>query len=61
MGKASNQVNVKLTDEQKQIVEDLVGIMGGTDAEVLRSILLAWLSDKSILTDVIKKRWLARK
>jgi len=61
MGKTSNQVNVKLTDDQKQIVEDLVGIMGGTEAEVLRNIFLAWLSDKSLLTEAIKKRWLAWK
>lgn len=56
MGKTSNQVNVKLTDEQKKMVEGLVGVMGGTEADVVRSILLAWLSEKSILTDFIKKR-----
>jgi hypothetical protein len=58
MGKTSYQVKVRLTDEQKQIVENLVGIMGGSEADVLRSIFLAWLSDKSVLSEVIKKRWL---
>lgn len=61
MGKTSNQINVKLTDEQSEIVKNLIGVMGGTEAEVIRNIFLAWLSDKGILTEVIKKRWLRRK
>ena len=58
MGKNSNQINVKFTDEQTEIVKKLVGVMGGTEAEVVRNIFLAWLSDKGVLTEVIKKRWL---
>jgi hypothetical protein len=58
MGKTRNQINVKLTNEQKEIVDKLVGVMGGTEAEVVRNIFLAWLSDKSVLTEVIKKTWL---
>ncbi len=56
MGKNSNQINVKLTDEQKEIVSNLVGVMGGTDAEVVRNIFIAWLSEKSILSEIIKKK-----
>ena len=61
MGKTKNQVNVRLTDEQKQIVESLIGIMGGTDAEVIRSIFLSWLSDKSLISEFIKDKGLSRK
>lgn len=56
MGKNTNQIKIMLTDEQKEIVESLVGIMGGTEAEVLRTIFLAWLSDKSIISNVIKEK-----
>lgn len=56
MGKNNNQINVKLTDEQKKIVNNLVGVMGGTDAEVVRNIFIAWLSEKSILSEIIKRR-----
>jgi predicted DNA-binding protein len=58
MGKNKNQINVKLTDEQKEIVEKLVGPMGGTEAEVIRNIIVCWLSEKSIMSEIIKKRWL---
>jgi hypothetical protein len=56
MGKNKNQVNVKFTDEQIKIISNLIGIMGGTDAEVVRNIFLAWLSDKSILSEILKKK-----
>ena len=60
MGKSS-RILVTLTDEQREIVRSLVGLLGGSESDVIRSILLAWLSDKSVLTEIIKKRWLARK
>lgn len=56
MGKTNNQINVKLTNEQREVVGALIGIMGGTEAEVLRSVFLAWLSDKQVITEMIKKR-----
>ena len=54
MGKNKNQVNVKFTDEQVEIIDKLTGVMGGTDAEVVRNIFLAWLSEKDILQEYIK-------
>ena len=56
MGKNKNQINVKLTDEQLNILKSLVGVMGGTDAEVIRNIYLAWLSEHQILTEIIRKK-----
>ena len=55
MGKTNKQVNIKFTDEQKNIIDRLVGVMGGTDAEVVRSIFLAWLSEKNILQPYLNK------
>jgi hypothetical protein len=51
----SEQLNVKLTKKQKAILGSLVGIMGGTEAEVLRSIFMAWLSEKNIINELAKE------
>ena len=56
----TNAIFVRLTDEQREIVKKLVGVMGDNEAEVVRNIFLAWLSDKGIITEVIRKRWLER-
>jgi hypothetical protein len=49
-------INVKLTKEQRKLLNMLKGELGSTEAEILRNIFLTWLSEKSILQDVIKKR-----
>ena len=61
MGKTSNPIGIKLTDEQKKILENLVGVMGGTEAEVIRNIFLAWLSEKGILAEAIKEEYMKKK
>ena len=30
--------------------------MGGTEAEVMRNVFTAWLSEKGIVAEIIKKR-----
>lgn len=60
MGKTSKQVPVKFTDEQLQIIDALVGPMGGTRADVVRGIVISWLSEKSIMSNLIKEKWLKK-
>jgi len=60
MGKNNKQFNVKLTEEQTDIIKEMVGVMGGTEAEVIRNVVIAWLSEKSIISELIKKRWLEK-
>lgn len=57
MGNNSEQVNVKFTKEQHEIIKGLIGPIGGTEAEVVRNIIISWLSEKSVLTEIIKKRY----
>jgi len=52
----SEQVNVKFTREQKEILGNLVGLMGGTEPEVVRTIVIAWLTEKSLINERIKKK-----
>lgn len=61
MGKNKNPVNVKFTDEQREILQTMIGVMGGSEAEVIRNVFLAWLSEKSITSELIKKKWVNKK
>jgi hypothetical protein len=61
MGKNNEQLNVKFTKEQREIIHSLVGIMGGTDSEVVRVIVLAWFSEKAVISDLIKNRIVGKK
>jgi len=53
-GKAK-RVQVTFTEEQWKLIERLRGVMGSDDAELVRNIVLTWLSEKSIVSEVAKK------
>ena len=42
------------TEKQWQLIEKFQGIMGNDDAEVIRNIVLSWLSEKSIVSTAVK-------
>jgi len=50
------QVLLKITAEQEKILNNLIGLMGATKAEVARNIIIVWLSEKEIITDIIRKK-----
>lgn len=60
MGKRSSspakRVQVTFTREQWELVERFRGLMGKTDAEIVRNIVLAWLAEKSHVTTAAKKQ-----
>lgn len=49
------RVQVSFTEDQWKLIEKFKGIMGNDDAEVVRNIVLAWLAEKSIITQSVKK------
>lgn len=50
-------ITVRLTIDQRKIIKSLIGPLGGSESDVVRSVLVAWLStDKGPLTDIIKKK-----
>lgn len=51
----SSKVHVKFSAEQLELVRSLKGPMGDTDAEVVRAICIAWMSEKGVLDDALKK------
>ena len=49
------RVQVTFTEEQWSLIEQLRGVMGDGDAEIVRSIVLAWLAEKSLISSAVKK------
>ncbi|WP_297491485.1 hypothetical protein [Thermococcus sp.] len=51
----SKRIQVTFTDEQWEILQKLKGKMGEGDADLIRNIVLAWLSEKSIMSAIVKR------
>ncbi|WP_048085440.1 hypothetical protein [Archaeoglobus veneficus] len=56
MSEDVKRVQVTFTSEQWKIIEALKGEMGSTDAEVVRNVVLAWLAEKSLISETIKNK-----
>ena len=50
------RVQVSFNDKQMEIINLLKGEMGNSEAEVIRNIVLSWLSEKSFISTIAKKR-----
>ena len=49
------RVQVTFTEEQWSLIERFRGVMGNEDAEIVRNIVLAWLSEKSVVAESVKR------
>ncbi len=52
----SKRVQVSFTEKQWKMIETLRGEMGDNDADIVRNIILAWLAEKSFVTDTTKMK-----
>ena len=52
----SKRVQVSFTEKQWEMIETLRGELGDNDADIVRNIVLAWLAEKSFVTDTTKRR-----
>lgn len=52
----SKRVQVTFTDSQWDLIEKLRGEFGNTDADIIRNIVIAWLSEKSFISSTAKKK-----
>ena len=50
------RVQVVFTGEQWSLIENFRGDLGNGDAEIVRNIVLAWLSEKSIISTNAKSK-----
>ena len=46
----SKRVNISLSKEQLALVRKFNGTMGNSDSEIIRNILLAWFSEKGVIS-----------
>lgn len=52
----SKRVMVSFTEKQWKLLEQLRGEFGDGDADIVRNVVLAWLSEKSFITDSAKNK-----
>lgn len=50
----NKRVNVSLSEDQLALIRQLKGTMGNSDSEIVRNILLAWFSEKGLITNNLK-------
>lgn len=52
----SKRVQVSFTEKQWKMIETLRGELGDNDADIVRNIVVAWLAEKSFVTDTAKMK-----
>jgi hypothetical protein len=50
------RVQVSFTEKQWELIEKFKGEFGDSDADIVRNIVISWLSEKSFISSTIKKR-----
>src|SRR3989338_9235993 len=46
----AKKIQLVITDDQWRLIESLRGKMGESDADLIRNIMISWLSEKSFIT-----------
>ena len=52
----SKKVQVSFTSSQWEMISRLKGVMGESDADIVRNVVLAWMSEKSFVREASKRR-----
>lgn len=50
------RIQVGFTKEQYEILQNLKGELGSSDSDVVRNIVITWLTEKSILSTQLKMK-----
>lgn len=53
-GKEIKRVQVTFSSGQWELIQRFRGMMGEDDAEIIRSIVVSWLSEKSVISSEVK-------
>ncbi len=51
----TKRVQVSFTQEQWELIENLKGNMGKSDADAVRNIVISWLAEKSFISTTVKE------
>lgn len=52
----SKRVQVVFTEAQWHLISMLKGEFGDSDSDIVRNIVIAWLAEKSLISNVAKKK-----
>ena len=52
----SKRVQITFNSQQWKIISKMKGSLGNTDADVVRNIVLAWLAEKSFISEEGKRK-----
>lgn len=52
----SKKIQVSFSDKQLELLNKFKGEFGDTDSEIIRGIVIAWLSEKNFITSIVKNR-----
>lgn len=52
----TKRVQITFNSQQWKIISKMKGSLGNTDADVVRNIVLAWLAEKSFISEEGKKK-----
>ena len=50
------RIQVAFTRNQWKLIENFRGELGDNDADIVRNIVISWLSEKSFISDTIKTK-----
>jgi len=50
------RIQVTFTHNQWNLIEKFRGELGNKDADIIRNIVISWLSEKSFISDTIKTK-----
>jgi hypothetical protein len=52
----TKKVQVSFAAKQWDVIEQLRGEMGDKDADIIRNIVIAWLAEKSFISNSVKNK-----
>ena len=52
----TKRIQVTFTLDQYDLIQEMKGQFGLSDSEVVRNIVIAWLSEKSVISTVTKNK-----
>lgn len=56
MSNEIKRVQVNFTKEQYELLQKLKGELGNSDSDVVRNIVIAWLTEKSFISTQLKTK-----
>jgi|SaaInlStandDraft_4_1057021.scaffolds.fasta_scaffold149685_2 hypothetical protein len=50
------RINLSVNEQQAKLFDSLIGEMGNDRTDVVKNIVIAWLSEKNIIPNIIREK-----